>query len=105
MCVWGGGGGPPSHFQLIWTSFSTSGTIIDEFKVKGAHPLSCRNFFEDSLKMAGVIAFFVNEKNFSKLKEKINKKIKLKMAKAQSIFKILRSIFCFFANTPIFMVE
>ena len=34
-----GGGplGPRSYFQLIWTSFWTHGTIIDQFLVKGVH--------------------------------------------------------------------
>ena len=33
----GGSLGPRSYFQLIWTSFWTHGTIIDQFIVKGGH--------------------------------------------------------------------
>ena len=37
--VTGGGWslGPRSYFQLMWTSFWTHGTIIDQFVVKGVH--------------------------------------------------------------------
>merc|ERR1712082_314555 len=68
---------------------------------KGVHQCSCRKKFEGTLKIARVIAIFLSEKNSSNFFRKT--KFKLKMAIAQSIFKILRSTF--FANTPIFLVE
>ena len=57
--------------------------------------------FEGTLKLARVIAIFLGEKNFSKFRRKIpSKTFKLKIAIAQSIFKILRSSFL---QTPPFL--
>ena len=38
----GGYLGPRSFFWLILTSFGTSGTIVDQYLVKGVHQWSCR---------------------------------------------------------------
>ena len=50
----GGGGslGPRSYFQLIWTSFWTHGTNIDQLIVKGVNQWSCKkNFLRVPLKL------------------------------------------------------
>ena len=60
-----------------------------------------RKIFEGTLKNAQIIAIFLSEKNFSKFRRKILKFFfELKMAIAQSIFKILGSSFL---QTPPFL--
>ena len=93
-----GGGGvfrTRSYFQLIWTTFWTRGTILEQLIVKGVHQWSCRGKkFEGTLKFARVIAIFLSNKISQNLEQNFEAKIfELKMAITQSILKILRSSF------------
>ena len=105
-CTPGGGPlGPRSYFQQIWTSFWTHGTIFDQFIVKGVHQWSCRKkILRVPWNLPELSQFSSARKISQNLDEKFKTKIcELKMAIAQSIFKILRS--SFFANTSIFIAE
>ena len=91
-----------SYFQLILTIFWTRGTIFKQLIVKGVRQWSCgEKNLRVPLNLPELSQFFSARKISQNFEQKFGTKIfELKMAIAQSIFKILRSSFL---QTPPFL--